>query len=48
MAYKDPKRRKMWLKVWFKEIEKAEEELPVLYQIDEIEEFNGKYQIYSS
>ena len=35
MAYKDPKRRKVWLKIWCKEIEKAEEEFPILYQIDE-------------
>ena len=38
MAYKDPKRRNVWLTIWCKEIEKAEEEYPILYQIDEIEE----------
>ena len=38
MAYKDPKRRNIWLNIWYKEIEKAEEEFPILYQIDEIEE----------
>jgi len=38
MAYKDPKRRNVWLNIWCKEIEKAEEEFPILYQIDEIEE----------
>ena len=38
MAYKDPKRRNVWLNIWCKEIEKAEVEFPILYQIDEIEE----------
>ena len=35
MAYKDPKRRTMWLRVWCKEVEKAEEDY-----IDELEELN--------
>ena len=42
MAYKDPKRRQMWLKLWLKEIEVAEEEFPVLFNIDELEEFQER------
>ena len=47
MAYKDPKRRQMWLRMWIKEIERAEEEFPVLFNIDEMEEFQGSYKIVS-
>merc|ERR1711862_637004 len=45
MAYKDPKRRQMWLKAWCKEVEKAEEQVSVLYYIDELEEFTDTYKV---
>ena len=45
MAYKDPKRRQMWLKAWCKEIEKAEEQVSVLNYIDELEEFTDTYKV---
>lgn len=48
MAYKDPKRRKMWLKLWLKEIERAEEEFPVLFNIDELEEFQERGYHFTS
>ena len=32
----------MWLKLWLKEIERAEEEFPVLFNIDELEEFQER------
>ena len=38
MAYKDPRRRQMWLKLWFKEVEKAEKTNPLGLLIDEQEE----------
>merc|ERR1719317_234031 len=42
MAYKDPKRRQMWLKLWFNEAEKAEEKNPLAHMIDEQEESTHK------
>ena len=42
MAYKDPKRRQMWLKLWFKETEKAEEKNPLAHMIEEQEESTHK------
>ena len=38
MAYKDPRRRQMWLKLWFREAEVAEEKNPLAHSIDEEEE----------
>ena len=38
MAYKDPRRRQMWLRLWFKEMDKAREENPMAHLIEEQEE----------
>eukprot|EP00092_Neocalanus_flemingeri_P039672 GFUD01043204.1.p1 GENE.GFUD01043204.1~~GFUD01043204.1.p1 ORF type:complete len:148 (+),score=43.32 GFUD01043204.1:233-676(+) len=45
MAYKDPRRRQMWLKLWFREAEKAEEMNPLAHLIDEQEEIKSSHQV---
>jgi len=39
MAYREPKKRSLWLKIWYSSIEKAEEEDPWALAFDETEEF---------
>lgn len=38
MAYKEPKRRQMWLKIWFSTLEAAEEANLEAFEVDESEE----------
>lgn len=38
MAYQDPKKRQMWLKIWFSTLEAAEEENQSAFEVDESEE----------
>ena len=35
MAYKDPKKRQMWLKIWFNTLEEAEELNQDAFELDE-------------
>ena len=43
MAYKDPRRRQMWLRLWLQEIEKAEEKNPTAHSIEEQLEVESPY-----
>ena len=38
MAYRDPKKRQMWLKVWFSTLEAAETENAAAFEVEEEEE----------
>ncbi len=38
MAYREPKKRQMWLKVWFSTLEKAEAANGDAFEVDEAEE----------
>ena len=38
MAYKDPKKRQMWLKIWFSTLEEAEEVNQGAFELNEEEE----------
>ena len=38
MAYRDPKKRQMWLKIWFSTLEAAEEENSEAFEFKEEEE----------
>jgi len=39
-AYREPKKRALWLKIWYTTIEKLEEEEPWALAFDESEEFS--------
>ena len=38
MAYRDPKKRQMWLKIWFSSLEEAEEINQEAFEVDEEED----------